>query len=137
MRLNIQATNVRLTAGLRDHIVRRAHFCLARFGERVSSVTIRLSDENGPRRGVDRVCRVAAKLRGGEPFVVEDRDSKLTLAVDNALHRTARNVARRMERLDDRWRYHTRAWDRRRQVHPLRRSVRNPWLSGDESPATS
>ena len=136
MRLDIQATNVRMTTGLRDHIVRRAYFCLARFGERVASLNIRLSDDNGPRRGQDRVCRISARLRGGAPFVVEDRDARLTLAVDSALRRTARSVARRLERIDDRWRYQVRAWERRRAGKVSRGPAGGAWFSGDEAPTS-
>jgi putative sigma-54 modulation protein len=100
MRLKIHALHVPVTPGLRERIARRAYFCLSRFGERIAGVTIRISDENGPRRGVDRVCRVVTTIRGTAPLVVEDRDSRITLAVDHALHRTARSVARLLRRFD-------------------------------------
>jgi putative sigma-54 modulation protein len=112
MRLRIHASHVRMTARLREHIERRAYFCLSRFGERIAGVTLRLSDDNGPKRGVDRVCRVVTTIRGASPLVVEDRDSRITLAADHALHRTARHVARLLRHSDDRSR--GAAWSRRR-----------------------
>lgn len=100
MRLRIHASqHVRVTSRLREHIARRAYFCLSRFGDRVSEVAIGLSDENGPKRGVDRVCRVVTAIKGAAPLVVEDRDTRITTAVDHALHRTARYVARELRRM--------------------------------------
>jgi ribosome-associated translation inhibitor RaiA len=100
MRLRIHASkHVRVTSRLREHIARRAYFCLSRFGERVSEVAIGLSDENGPKRGVDRVCRVVTTIKGAAPLVVEDRDTRVKTAVDHALRRTERYVARVLRRM--------------------------------------
>jgi putative sigma-54 modulation protein len=98
MHLNIHAPGVRVTRGLREHILRRVDFCLSRFGGHVVAVRIHLADVNGPKRGVDRVCRVRTTLRGTAPLVVEDQDATLTLAVNHALRRTARHVARHIRR---------------------------------------
>ena len=41
------------TEALREYALRRLSFALRRFTHRVRHLTVRLVDENGPRRGVD------------------------------------------------------------------------------------
>jgi ribosomal subunit interface protein len=103
MQLDIRGSNLRLSRRMRAYVEHRAYFALSRFGERVVEVHVWLSDENGPRRGVDRVCKVLTTVRGAAPFLVEQRDTRLNLAVDHALDRAARRVARTMERIDRSW----------------------------------
>ncbi len=103
MQLDIRGSNVRLSQRMRSYVERRVGFALSRFGARVARVRVRLSDANGPGREVDRVCRVMTTVPGATPLVVEQRDPRLTLAVDHALDRVARQVARTMERIDAGW----------------------------------
>jgi len=116
MRLQIGGNPVRISERLRSHVERRVFFCLSRFGDAVESVRVRLSDVNGPRRGVDRVCRVLANVRGAGVIVVEDRDRSYTQAVNGALQRTARHVARAAGRIrgrpSERGRERRRSWAR-------------------------
>jgi len=58
------------TDALREYALRRLSFAVRRFRHRVRSVTIRLVDVNGPRRGVDSRCSITADLvDGGQVFV--------------------------------------------------------------------
>jgi putative sigma-54 modulation protein len=120
MRLQIGGNPVRLSERLRSHVERRVFFCLSRFGDVVESVRVRLSDVNGPRRGIDRVCRVLATVRGSGVIVVEDRDRSYTQAVNSALQRTARHVARAAGRMrgrpGERGRERRRSWARTRAL---------------------
>lgn len=100
MRISIRTSD----ASLADLIRRRFAFALGRFDGRVRSVTVRLTDVNGPRGGVDKQCRVTAHLRGGaRAIVLEDIDADAAVAVDRVADRTARAVARAAHALRD-WR---------------------------------
>ena len=58
------------TEALRDYALRRLSFAVRRFTHRVRHVTVRLVDENGPRRGIDSRCSITADLvDGGQLFV--------------------------------------------------------------------
>jgi putative sigma-54 modulation protein len=103
MHLDIRGLNVRLTERMRLYVERRVYFALSRFGVRVIRVRVCLSDLNGPRRTVDRVCEVMTTVRGAAPLVVKQREARQTVAVDHALDRVARQVARTMERIDGCW----------------------------------
>lgn len=53
------------TEALRKYALRRLSFAVKRFEHRVRQVTVRLVDENGPRRGVDSRCSITADLVDG------------------------------------------------------------------------
>ena len=58
------------TEALREYALRRLWFAVRRFKHRIHHLTVRLVDENGPRRGVDSRCTITADLaEGGQRFV--------------------------------------------------------------------
>jgi hypothetical protein len=91
------------TDALREYAAHRLSFALRRFRHRVTHVTLRLVDLNGPRRGLDNRCSIAADLVDGGQFVVTATAAwpfaAITLAagrLSEALRRDAsRHVARR------------------------------------------
>lgn len=87
---------------LPDHIERRLRFALARFGSRIEKVIVFLHDHNGPKGGIDKVCRVIVKTRGCGAVVAAVIDSEWVVAVDRATTRIGHTVARQIERLRDR-----------------------------------
>jgi len=83
---------------------RRLVFALGRFGPRVRSLSVRLKDVNGPKGGVDKVCLIAVRL--SEPrseIVIEDGDADAAVAIDRAVDRAGRAVARAVSAMRD-WR---------------------------------
>ena len=107
MRIQIQGRKVKLTESQRAHAERRLGFALARFGERIGRVTLRVSDAYGVRSSVDKCCRIDVGLRP-RSVRVEYTDAKLFVALDRAADRASRSVTRALER--------ERAWEER----PLR-----------------
>ena len=55
---HLKEHGVRRPATLPDHIERRLRFALDRFGDRIARVFVFLHDRNGPRGGIDKICRV-------------------------------------------------------------------------------
>ena len=81
----------------------RLLFALSRFASRVRSLTVRLSDVNGPRGGRDKRCAVAVQLAGSKRLiVVEDLEVELQAAIARAADRAARAVARTV-RIESPW----------------------------------
>jgi putative sigma-54 modulation protein len=98
MRIDIQARGFKLTEGLRTQAERRLRFALGSTSGRVSSVVMRLADENGPRGGLDKRCTIRASLHGATPVIVEQHEADLYVAIDRAADRAGRAVSRRLER---------------------------------------
>ncbi|MGF1546596.1 MAG: HPF/RaiA family ribosome-associated protein [Thiotrichales bacterium] len=97
MHIDIQATSLTLTEALQNHIDRRMRMILARVGQRITRVIVRLSDVNGPKGGCDKVCKIEIRLSGLPDVVIEDVQADLYLAIDRAAARAGRTLARRIE----------------------------------------
>ncbi len=86
------------SASLRDLAVRRARFVMRRLAWKVPRARICLSDDNGPRGGVDKRCQVALNTNDGEALVVTTVARDWRTALDAALARALRAVVRRLRR---------------------------------------
>ena len=113
MLISIQSRGFSLTEALENHVHKRLGFTLARGGDRVRRVDVRLSDLNGPRGGIDKRCLIEVQLDGLASVVVEDIQSDLYSAVDRAAGRAGRTVMRRLA-LDSPRRGQAVAWQARR-----------------------
>lgn len=67
----IPAERADTAAALREYATRRLSFALRRFEQRVRRITVRLVDQNGPRRGVDSRCCMIVELVGGRRVLAE------------------------------------------------------------------
>jgi putative sigma-54 modulation protein len=84
---------------LPDHIERRLRFAIARFQGRVEKVLVFLHDHNGPKGGIDKVCRILVKTRGCGSVIAAVVDSDWFVAVDRATTRIGHSLGRHIERI--------------------------------------
>jgi ribosome-associated translation inhibitor RaiA len=98
MKLDIIGRGVEITEALSLHVERRLHFALGRFGLRVPHVSVTIADLNGPRGGVDQLCRIIADITPRGKVVVEARDTDAVIAVARATERLGRAVGNELGR---------------------------------------
>lgn len=98
MQIIIQARGFDLSAGLREHVDRRLRFALDWAYYHVSRISVILSDINGPRGGEDKCCRIRLAAPGAVDVVIEDIQADLYVAIDRAIDRSGRTLARRVAR---------------------------------------
>lgn len=98
MKIDIQTHGFTLTDALRTQTERRLRFAFGGFGGRIGRVGVRLTDENGPRGGVDKRCALRISLPGQQPIVIEQQESNLYVAIDGAAERAGRAVTRHVAR---------------------------------------
>ena len=79
-------------------IRRKLGMKLAKFVTSIERVTVRVTDVNGPRGGIDHVCTVKVVLSGLPSVVVERRDVTPHAAIDLALRATEQAVRRSVGR---------------------------------------
>ena len=96
MRIDIQTQNFSLSRALRDHVERRASFALACCEGHIKRIVVRLSDINGPRRGVDKCCQLQVVLANLPDVVVKDIEADMYVAIDRATSRSGRTVMRKI-----------------------------------------
>ena len=96
-----------------SYVRRKLGIKLGKFTSSIERVSVRVSDVNGPRGGVDQRCRVKVVLSGLPSVVVERRHADAEAAIDSALRATEESLRRVV---------------RRRRMKPLhcRAARRNP-----------
>jgi hypothetical protein len=95
---NIRVDGVSLDADDRAYIRRRLGEKLGKFASAIERVTVRARDFNGPRGGVDLLCRIKVVMSGRPSVVVEHRAASLRPALTGALASAERAVRREVQR---------------------------------------
>jgi hypothetical protein len=95
---DLRVHGVELSQEGRSHLWRKLTIKLGKFATSIERVSVRVADVNGPRGGVDQVCRINVALIGLPPVVVEQRDASLEAAIDGALVGAERAVRRSVQR---------------------------------------
>jgi len=98
MQIHFQCRGIPGKDDLLRHFERRAAFSLDRFRHHIRRVRAKLWDDNGPRGGADKRCRLTLDLSRGPQLHVEAGDRDPRVAVDLALDRASRSLARSVER---------------------------------------
>lgn len=92
MLITLRSQGVGLTSEIRREIERRLEFALDRQRRRLSAVDVFVSDVNGPRGGVDKICQVTAVLRGRRTLTVLERSGNLVAGCGRAGKRLAHRI---------------------------------------------
>lgn len=95
---HVRGARTDATDALREYAFRRLSFAVRRFQHRVHRVTVRLVDENGPRRGVDTRCSVTADLADGTQLFVEATAAWPFAAITLAAGRLSEALRREADR---------------------------------------
>lgn len=98
MKPNIQARGFPLTDAIREYAERRLVYAVSFASNVTQRINVRLSDINGPRGGDDKRCQLVFTLQGLPSVVIEDTESNLYVAIDRAVDRASRTLARVLER---------------------------------------
>jgi len=102
MNIDIQSRPFSLTESLRDYSDRRIRSALTRFEGHIQRISMWLSDINGPKGGRDKHCRLQIVLAGNTEVVIEDTQADLHVAINRAVERAGRSVARKLDRKQSR-----------------------------------
>lgn len=87
-----------MTPALADHVRRRLGFVLTRHSDRIRRVSVRVGDENGPRGGIDKFCRIQVHLTHVPVAVITDVGADLYAVIDRAADRVGRVVVKHIHR---------------------------------------
>ncbi len=98
MQLQIHTHPFSLTDSLREYIELRLKSALGWSQQEIHRVHLRLLDINGPKGGADMRCQIALSLQGRKNLIIEDTQSNLYAAIDNAFARASNSLARQLAR---------------------------------------
>jgi len=95
---HIRISGVTLTDEERDYIRKKLGTKLGKFATLIERVTVRATDVNGPRGGIDQHCSIKVVLSGLPSVVFESQASSLRVAINSALAGIERAVRRAVAR---------------------------------------
>lgn len=99
--ISIRAIGTAVDADDRAYLRRKLERRLGKFASGIQRVSVRFEDSNGPRGGVDKVCRIKVTLRGLPSAIIESRGASARAAMDAALARLGSAVKRPLQRRRD------------------------------------
>jgi putative sigma-54 modulation protein len=97
-RIYVRAHGVELGQKDRADLRRKIGRKLGKFEASIQRISVRLEDINGPRGGIDHVCRIKVVLRGLPSVLYEQRGPSLQAVVDRAIAGAERAARRRLQR---------------------------------------
>jgi ribosome-associated translation inhibitor RaiA len=98
MPLALRTSGVELSPALRKEIQTRIDRRLGRIAPHVERVSVRFEDLNGPRGGVDTLCRIKVVLSGLPSVLANQKASDPMKAFNQADHRVERAVKKAISR---------------------------------------
>lgn len=109
MKIDIRGQRRHLSPELREFATRKTQFSLGRFAASIQQLELHVSDQNGPKGGTDKTCKLLLKHVHGAPLVVSMTAEDAFVAVAESLEKAGRTFRR----------LHDRILGRRRRASPL------------------
>ncbi len=101
MKIDITMQQRCLDNNISRKVVRLARLALSRFATAIQTVTIRITDTNGPKGGEDTRCIVSVKLASTGEVVIQGEGEKILSVLSHCLSRAERAVSRSLDRRRD------------------------------------
>ncbi len=98
MKPTIVAKGVKLSRRLREYVIHRLSLTLDRKHYSIQAMKVRISDQNGPKGGIDKHCQLHLTLPGLPAVVVTEKGDDIAAMVDQAAHRAAQAIDRLLSR---------------------------------------
>ena len=98
MNISVTSSIRQLGPSSRDSIRSQLSNTLARFTSRITRVSVLVADENGPRGGIDKLCRINVLMPGIGTVTTTSRHEKLMAAVSEAARRARHLVVTKLKR---------------------------------------
>lgn len=98
MKPTIIAKGIEASEALREYVMQRLDSALKSAQDSIDYITVRLTDTNGTKGGVDKRCLINVKLPGRPHIVITEIASDINSAVDRAAQRASVAVGRVVSR---------------------------------------
>jgi ribosome-associated translation inhibitor RaiA len=96
MKILLHSNGVSLSKELREFISSRLIDDLSQMTRSINRVNFYFQDNNGPKGGCDKSCRLVIHLRRRPPVVIQEQDAELTPLIYRLLERAGQTLQRRI-----------------------------------------
>lgn len=98
MMINIHARGCYLSRTRKNRVLTQLRLHFGRFAEKIARIEATLSDENGPKGGVDKRCKLKIDMDKHPAVLVQHKATSIQAALQNAVHKGKRSVVRAVDR---------------------------------------
>lgn len=98
MEIAVRARDIVWNEDLEQQVQRSIEFAVDRHRSRIDRISVYVTDLNGPRGGVDKLCQITAEVRGAKPVMILEKGDDILAAVKRAVRRLAYRIGRRLHR---------------------------------------
>lgn len=98
MEITVRVRDVEWTEDLQLRVQRTIRFATDRHRDRITRISVCLTDLNGPRGGVDKLCHITADMRGANPVIIKEKGEDVITAINRAARRLTYRIGRRLHR---------------------------------------
>ena len=112
----INFRNMHSSREITGYVDYRLSFAFSRLKHKIETLTVTLSDINGPKSGIDKQCRIVVKPMGLKQIVITERRDDIRQAIDRSIARASQTLSRRMKRRKLPWKRSSTAKKSRTEV---------------------
>ena len=98
MEIAVRARDIVWNEDLQDRVERSIEFAVDRHKSRIPRISVHVSDVNGPRGGVDKLCQITADVRGAQPVMILEKGVDVLAVINRAVRRLRYRIGRRVHR---------------------------------------
>lgn len=98
IRVDVHSRANRIDADLRQSIEQIVQRAFRRYRQRVGRIHVWCDDLNGPRGGIDTICRIQVQLTAGGTLIGEFRADSVYAALSGAIESAKTTIDRRVKR---------------------------------------
>lgn len=98
MEIAVRARDIVWNEDLQQQVHRSVEFAVDRHRSRIDRITVTVTDLNGPRGGVDKLCHITANVRGAKPVIIMEKGDDVAAIVNRAARRLGYRIGRCVHR---------------------------------------
>jgi putative sigma-54 modulation protein len=98
MNIQVNFRNIKKSNAAIKRISGRLSLAFARTQDAIQSVSIMVSDVNGPKGGVDKLCRILIKSAQLPDIVITENQTRISTAIDRCIARARQSLSRKLKR---------------------------------------
>lgn len=98
MNIQVKFRNVKINSAAIKQVRNRLSSAFARTKDTIQSVSIIVSDVNGPKGGADKLCRILIKSAQLPDIVITENQSSISAAIDRCIARARQSLSRKLKR---------------------------------------
>ncbi|MCC6585503.1 MAG: hypothetical protein IT168_02185 [Bryobacterales bacterium] len=98
MELSVRPRSVDWNDELQHLVERSIAFAVDRYSSQIRHIAVYLTDVNGPRGGVDKLCQITADLKTGMPVLILEKGDDMAATFHRAVRRLSYRIGRTIQR---------------------------------------